>query len=207
MFDTSKPHEIHILSGKEKAVLLRYPTDEELCERTRRLKTIRRTLGGGRTQFEMLNLAEVNAELFEKVRLAQSQNGHEETFDAAEASRCIEKLLFTKVLSIEREGDGFLIEMRVPGPQKGGITVTHALRMPTQKDILDYRRASARSIDGRRHTDIRLSLEPTQQLYDRLVTRTDGYGESHIPIHHKDAVILEIVQQMEADSDDFDPEE
>ena len=204
MFDTSKPFEVHILSGGEKAVTLRYPTDEELCERTRRLKTVRRSLGGGRSQFEITNMAEVNADLFSKIRL--SQNGHAETFDDAEASRFIDKLLRVDVEDISREGDGFRVDLRVAGG-KGGLKVAHVLRMPTQKDILEYRRASARSIDGRRHTDIRLSLEPTQALYEKLVARLEGYGETRVPVHHKDAVILEIVQQMETDSDDLDPEE
>ena len=148
MFDQSKEFIVKILSGGEKVCTVRYPTDEEWCARTRAQKAIRHILGRGRTEYEVHNAEEADAELFAKLR--KDQDGPE--FDSAEAAKVIERLERCQVLDAEREGDRFRIEMRVAGGR-----VVHALRIPTQKDVLEYGRASVRAVDSRRQQEIRLA--------------------------------------------------
>lgn len=56
-----------ILSGGEKTCTVRYPTDEEWCAWARQQRTMRHFLGRGKSQSEDVNLAQINAELFEGI--------------------------------------------------------------------------------------------------------------------------------------------
>lgn len=169
MFDPTKEFLVKILSGTEKACRVRYPPDEEWCARTRRQKAVRRLLGRGRSQYEVAGTEESDAALLAKIRL--DNDGAE--FDAAEAAKVIERLERCQVLDIERAGDRFRIEMRVAGGR-----VAHFLKIPTQKDVLDYGRASV-----------------------------EGYANPEaVPIVHKDVAVVELLAQVEAFQEEDEPE-
>jgi hypothetical protein len=199
MFDQSREFIVKILSGGEKVCTVRYPTDEEWCTRTRAQKAIRHILGRGRTQYEVHNAEEADTELFAKIR--KDQDGSE--FDSAEAAKVVERLERCQVLDAEREGDRFRIEMRVAGGR-----VVHVLKIPTQKDVLEYGRASVRAVDSRRQQEIRLALEPSADLWTKVCGSVEGYANAEgVPIVHKDVAIVELLAQVEAAQEEDDPED
>jgi hypothetical protein len=75
--------------------------------------------------------------------------------------------------------------------------------MPSQKEILDYRRAAVSVVDGRRRQEIRINLRAAGDLYDKLKTGVDGYV-SEVPIIHKSAVVSELLATFRSEEDDED---
>jgi hypothetical protein len=197
VFDATKPFVVPILSGGEKRCEVRFPSDEEWCAWARAQRTIRRFLGRGKSQSEDLNLAEINADLFAKIRV--DKDGPE--FDQAEAGVVIGRIERCVVTGIEREGINYRIEMKVPGAR-----VVHVLRMPTAKEMQDHERASVSVVAARRSVETRAFLEPSGDLYDKLHVSDEGYAGSIVPIIHKSAAVSEVLAQLAIESDEEDPE-
>jgi hypothetical protein len=110
----------------------------------------------------------------------------------------LEKCQATKA---DRVGDTFRIETTV----RGAKTV-HTLRIPTEQESRDYGDAALDRINGRRNFELRISLEPSGALYDKLLKSVEGYANDAVPIVHKDAVVAEVlIQVQEALEDDDDP--
>jgi hypothetical protein len=99
-----------IVSGEEKRAFVRFPTDAECCDRSRKQKQIRRFLGRDKSQLEVPNSREADAELFEKI--VKDKNGSE--FDKSEAAAVVSRLERCKITNTERVGNTFRISMTVP---------------------------------------------------------------------------------------------
>jgi len=200
MFNSQAEFQVKILSGGEKSCLLRWPTDREWADVTRKRKVFRESIGRGKSQSRVLGVESSAAELFAKIRL--DQDG--EVFDEAEASAAISKLERCRVVSCEREGNVYRITMNAPGGQ-----VVHLLKIPLQSDLMSFSRAAAPPIiEGRRSQEIRTFLEPSGELWAKIGTAESGYAEgSGVPIVHKDAAITELLVQLDlANEDGADPE-
>ena len=190
MFDTQQNFTISIQSGGPKKATVRWPTDQELCDRIRKFKSVRRDVGQGMTHFDIINLEQVEMELFGKIRIDEESG---DPFDEYEASDFLSKLLQAESGVIHRNGSNtYEAEIVVYGG-----TVKHRLRMPTQRDIVEYRREAMRTLQGRRHTDVRMSLEPVLRLWDKLQAGVEGYAEgSGIPANHKERAVLDVMDEM-----------
>jgi hypothetical protein len=196
LFNPSAEFVVPIMSGGRKECKVRFPSDAEWCERSRAQRSVRTTLGRGKSQYQVTNAEEVNEALFAKIRL--DTDGPE--FDAAEASKVIERLERCDVVACERIGDQFRIDTRV----LGGIVTSHVANIPRQKDVLEFGRSSVRSIDSRRTTEVRVVLEPSTELYKKVAVSSEGYAAA-VPIIHQDTVLVELLYQVEAALED--PEE
>lgn len=194
-FDTARQFQISILSGGEKACVVRYPTDEEWCAWARAQRTVRHFLGRGKSHSEDVDLPKINAELFAKIRI--DKDGPE--FDDAEAGMVIGRIERCAVATVEREGINYRIEMKVPGARVG-----HVLRMPTAKEMQDHERGSTSVVAARRSVETRAFLEPSGALYDKLHISHDGYSGA-VPIVHKSAAVSEVIAQLAIEADE-DPE-
>jgi len=187
VFDTTAEFSVSIRSGGQKTCRLRWPTDDEFCDRTRARKTVRRASGRGQGSIEVTNAAEVDAELFDKVRLDTDGPA----FDEFEKSKALARLERCEVIESELAGDEFHVTLAVPGGE-----TRHILRVPMQKDVVEYGRQSVRVVDtGRRSQSINVALEPAGALYDKVMVKTEGYGGS-VPITHKEAAIQELLQSL-----------
>jgi len=195
MFDAGREFEISILSGGNKTCTVKYPSDDQWCAWARAQRTIRHFLGRGKSQSEDVDLPKINAELFRKIRT--DKDGPE--FDDAEAGMVIGRVERSQVTGIEREGNNYRVEMKVPGAR-----VTHVLRMPTAKEMQDHEKASTSVVAARRSVETRAFLEPSGALYDKLHVSHAGYA-ADVPIVHKSAAVSEVVAQLAIEADD-DPE-
>jgi hypothetical protein len=122
-FDTSKSFEVildHI--SPEKRCSVRYPTDAEWCERSRRRRVVRHLLSGKMVQVAD-NIRQLNVEMFEKIRLIdQVDPGLTER----EITDVIDDLEVGRIASVTREGGLFRITFATLVCE-----TVHVLRAPT----------------------------------------------------------------------------
>ena len=171
-----------------KTVRVRFPSDEEWAERQRRRKVIIKNLGRGMSETTVANKEEADAALLAKLRLEP-----EPELDAFEAMNVIEQLGQAEVEDVEQEGGTFRVLVRV----LGGMT-PHVLKMPSAKDVFDYRRGFARVLDlpyGKQELSINLNCAGT--LYKKLCVSTEGY-EGDVPLMHQAVAVKAAVDAMES---------
>jgi len=189
MFHSQKEIHVQLRSAEgARTVKVRFPNDEEWIERQRRRKIIIKHLGRGTSETTIPNAEEVDAALLAKIRL---DDGDE--LDAYEASRIIEQLSQAEVDDVVAEGGAFRVVLRVPG----GTTV-HVLRMPSAKDVIEYRRGFARILDlpfNRQELTVNLAAAGT--LYQKLCQTSEGYAGA-VPIIQQAVAVKAAIDALEA---------
>jgi len=189
MFDSQKEIHVQLRSAEgARTVRVRFPNDEEWIERQRRRKIIIKHLGRGTSETTIPNAEEVDAALFAKIRL---DDGDE--LDAYEASRIVEQLSLAEVDDVVVEGAAFRVLLRVPG----GTTV-HVLRMPSAKDVIEYRRGFARILDlPFNRQELTVNLAAAGALYQKLCQTREGYAGA-VPIIHQAVAVKAAIDALEA---------
>lgn len=173
-----------------RTVRVRFPTDEEWIERQRRRKVIVKQLGRGISETTIPNSEDADAALLAKIRVAEPDAPEVDPF---EASRVIEQLGQAEVDDVAQIGDGFEVTLRALGG-----TVTHSLRMPSAKDVFDYRRGLARVLDlPYNRQELIINLAPAGALYRRLGQAADGYA-GDVPIIHQAVVVKAAIDALDA---------
>jgi hypothetical protein len=179
-----------------KTVRVRFPSDEEWAERQRRRKIVIKQLGRGISETTVPNSEDVEAALLAKIRV---EDGPE--IDPFEASRIIEQLSQAEVDDVVQVGDAFRVTLRVLGG-----TVTHLLRMPSAKDVFEYRRGFARVLDlPFSKQELTINLAAAGALYKKLITGTEGYA-GDVPIIHQAVAVKAAIDALDAGfQEDRDP--
>jgi hypothetical protein len=189
VFDTNRPITLRIqAAGGLKTVRVRFPSDEEWRERQRRRKVIIKQLGRGVSETIVSGGEEADAALLAKIR-----EGEGPEVDPFEASRVIEQLSYAEVDDVVQEAEGFRVSLRVVGG-----TVTHMLKMPSAKDVFDYRRGFARVLDlPYNRQELTINLGAAGDLYRKLLVSTEGYaGEA--PVIHQAVAVKAAIDALEA---------
>jgi len=191
VFDAARPVALNLRTpAGVKTVRLRFPTDEEWIERQRRRKVIVKQLGRGISETTIPNSEDADAALLAKIRVPEPDAPEEDPF---EASRVIEQLGQAEVDDVAQMGDGFEVTLRVLGG-----TVTHSLRMPSAKDVFEYRRGFARVLDlPYNRQELIINLAPAGTLYRRLVQAADGYA-GEVPIIHQAVAAKAAIDALDA---------
>jgi hypothetical protein len=172
-----------------KTVRVRFPTDEEWIERQKKRKVIVKQLGRGVSETTIPDSAEADAALLAKIRVPE-ENAPE--VDAFEASRIIEQLSQAEVDDVAQEGDGFRVTMRVLGG-----TVSHVLRMPSAKDVFEYRRGFARVLDlPYNRQELIINLAPAAALFKKLIEASGGYA-GDVPIIHQAVAVKAAIDALD----------
>ena len=190
VFDASRPIAINLRTpAGVKTVRVRYPSDEEWIERQRRRKAIIKQLGRGMSETTVANGEDVDAAMVAKIRSEETPE-----IDPFEAMKVIEQLAQADVDDVVPEGDSFRITLRVLG-----ATTIHLLKMPSQKDVVDHRRAFARVLDlpyGRQ--ELRINIAPVAALYKKLVVSSEGYA-GEVPIVHQAVAVKAAIDALDAE--------
>ncbi len=191
IFDAARPVALNLRTpAGVKTVRVRFPTDEEWTERQRRRKVIVKQLGRGISETTIQNSEDADAALLAKIRLAEPDAPEVDPF---EASRVIEQLGQAEVDDVAQVGDGFEVTLRVLGGP-----VTHSLRMPSAKDVFEYRRGFARVLDlPYNRQELIINLAPAGALYKRLVQAADGYA-GDVPIIHQAVAVKAAIDALDA---------
>jgi len=138
------------------------------------------------------NAEEVDAALFRKIR---TDEGDE--VDAYEASRIVEQLSQAEVDDVVAEAGAFRVLLRVPG----GTTV-HVLRMPSAKDVVEYRRGFARILDlPFNRQELTVNLAAASTLYQKLCQTSEGYAGA-VPIIHQAVAVKAVIDALDAGLDE-----
>jgi len=189
MFDSNRQIEIQLRSAEgTRTVKVRFPTDEEWIDRQRRRKIVIKQLGRGVSETTVANAEEADAALLAKIRVDEGPE-----IDPYEASRIIEQLGLAEVDDVVAEGAEFRVVLRVPGG-----TTAHLLRMPSAKDVIEYRRGFARILDlPFNRQELTVNLAAAGALYQKLVQTTEGYTGA-VPIIHQAVAVKAAIDALEA---------
>ncbi len=191
VFDAARPVALNLRApGGVKTVRVRFPTDEEWIDRQRRRKVIVKQLGRGISETTIPSSEDTDAALLAKIRVAEPDAPE---VDAFEASRVIEQLGQAEVDDVAQVGDGFEVTIRVPGG-----TVTHLLRMPSAKDVFEYRRGFARVLDlPYNRQELIINLAPAGVLYKKLAQAAEGYA-GDVPVIHQAVAVKAAIDALDA---------
>ena len=191
VFDAARPVALNLRTpAGVKTVRVRFPTDEEWIERQRRRKVIVKQLGRGISETTIPNSEDADAALLAKIRVPEQDAPEVDPF---EASRVIEQLGQAEVDDVVQMGDGFEVTLRVLGG-----TVAHSLRMPSAKDVFEYRRGFARVLDlPYNRQELIINLAPAGTLYKRLVQEAEGYA-GEVPIIHQAMAVKAAIDALDA---------
>lgn len=197
VFDATRPVAINLRTPEGlKTIRVRFPSDAEWTERQRRRKVIIKQLGRGVSETTV-----ANAEDGEAALLARIREGEEPAVDAFEASRIMDQLSQAEVDDVVQAGDAFRISTRV----LGGVTA-HILKMPSAKDVFEYRRSFARILDlPFNRQELTINLAAAGALYKRLSLGAEAYA-GEVPIIHQAVAVKAAIDALEAGlQEDRDP--
>lgn len=191
VFDAARPIALQLRTPAGlKTVRVRFPNDEEWIERQRKRKVIVKQLGRGVSETTIPNSEDADAALLARIR-APEENAPE--VDAFEASRIIEQLSQAEVDDVVQVGDAFRVTLRVLGG-----TVTHLLKMPSAKDVFEYRRGFARVLDlPYNRQELIINLAPAGTLYKRLAQAAEGYA-GEVPVIHQTVAVKAAIDALDA---------
>jgi hypothetical protein len=106
--------------------------------------------------------------------------------------KVVEQLSLTEVDDVIPDGDTFKVTLRVLG-----ATTVHLLRMPSAKDVFEYRHGFARLLDlpfGRQ--EVTINIGSAAALYKKLVTPTEGCA-GDVPIIHQAVAVKAAIDAMD----------
>ena len=191
VFDAARPIALQLRTPAGlKTVRVRFPNDEEWIERQRKRKVIVKQLGRGVSETAIPNSEDADAALLTKIRVPE-ENAPE--VDAFEASRVIEQLSQAEVDDVVQVGDAFRVTLRVLGG-----TVTHLLKMPSAKDVFEYRRGFARVLDlPYNRQELIINLAPAGALFKRLAQTAEGYA-GEVPVIHQAVAVKAAIDALDA---------
>lgn len=171
------------------------------------------------------NTNETNVTVDEKVDakiLGEIMVSGDEIEDAADAGYVLDQISTVEVLDSRRESSEIRVFLKVLGgitfeDGKGNtvakaiqLPVEHLLRIPSQRQINEYRRSNSRIIQLPHNVrELRLIMDPAGPLYDALKSETLGYAPgSAIPLSHKYQVVSELLAALdrEMSGEAIDPE-
>jgi len=199
VFDTTRQVAMQLRTPDGvKTVRVRFPSDEEWTERQRRRKIVIRQLGRGISETTVPSSEDVDAALLAKIRVPEEAPIEVDPF---EASRIIEQLSQAEVDDVVQAGDAFRVTLRVLGG-----TVTHLLKMPSAKDVFEYRRGFARVLDlPFNKQELTINLAAAGALYKKLVQSTEGHV-GDVPIIHQAVAVKAAIDALDAGfQEDRDP--
>jgi hypothetical protein len=190
MFDAKQPITIHLRTPDGvKSICVRFPTDEEWIDRQKKRKVIVKQLGRGVSETTIPDSAEADAALLAKIRLPEESAPE---VDAFEASRIIEQLSQSDVDDVVQEGDAFRVMLRVPGG-----SVAHILKMPSARDVFEYRRGFARVLDlPYNRQELTINLAPAAALFKKLLESSEGYT-GDVPIIHQAVAVKAAIDALD----------
>lgn len=191
VFDASRPVTVNLRTPDGmKTVRVRFPTDEEWIDRQRKRKVIVKQLGRGVSETTIPDSQDVDGALLAKIRVGENDAP---VVDPFEASRVIEQLSQAEVDDVVSIGDGFRVTLRVLGG-----TVSHELRMPSAKDVFEYRRGFARVLDlPYNRQELVINLAPAATLFKKLIQTSEGYA-GEVPIIHQAVAVKAAIDALDA---------
>jgi hypothetical protein len=193
-FDASQPITINLKStGGGKFITVRYPTDAEWMERQKERKVIVKQIGRMSKTIPP-DSSDYDEKMFAKIRTDSDGPG----VDGYEAMHILEQLSQCDIDDVVREGTGYRVTMRI----LGGLQTSDLIKMPSAKDIFDYRRAFVESLDlPNSKQRLTINLQAAADLHKKLSESTMGYAGA-MPIIHQAIAIRAAIDETESEDKD-----
>jgi len=192
MFDSKKEIIAKIPSENGyREIVCTFPTDAAWALRSSKSKFATKSIGRGKTVNERVGSFEPDLDCAKTIT--------KDDLDMYEASNLLAKLGRADVVESCREGNQFIIELKVLG---GSIT-KHILRMPSVKESHSYHTNTFSRVNDRNSSIVAVKLEPSGTLYDALLIKNEGYV-GDVPLIHKSEIISELITLMAREEEDED---
>lgn len=196
VFDRGGEFEFHL--RRDRKVIVGYPTDEDLAQRERNVKSF---YAKGSALVQQEGREEADEALFAKILKGEVTQGGKPIDASSEiAEEVLGRLMKCSAGVPEQTATGY----RIPLTVAAGIQTVHDLNEPTvkQKRKLQDR---ALILGDMRHGRQRAIGNPAAEVdfYDSLFIASEGYsgGKESIPANHKSAAIKAMLDQIKAEED------
>jgi hypothetical protein len=197
VFDAVRTFTVPLIDGRK--IEVHYPNDKQLERFKGSIKVLIKDLGRGKQETTTVRQEGFDAKLLEELR----EPG--EPVDSAEATYILERITEAIVTDVQREGPAYRVFVHVPG-----ALTEHVLKLPTQGQIVEHRRASAKYVTlPFSMREFRINYGHAASLYEELCEETVGYAQgTKVPINHKSVAIDAALDAIERDlatesSEDF----
>jgi hypothetical protein len=187
LFDSTKPFNVEIHSGKIRKCILKFPTDAQWIERTKAQRIVQTDLGRGKSQSATTPIERFDEQLFQKLLIETSDE-----FDEYEASLAVDRLAKCEIIEHEEVGNN---QVKISAEVFGGAVITVVFDHPRRRLVAEYSAAVAKKTFQRGGSEIRVFLEPANPFFKATFVSAEGYAEgSEIPIVHKDTLVTELAR-------------
>lgn len=192
-----------------KSAILRLPTPEEEIKYFSAQRVLHQDLGRGTGEWRDLDTPKADLALFKSVRTDKGSGANGDysppvEFDEAEAKYALTLLLKHQVLSCERIGDTYVVELAT----LFGHT-SHTVRLPYHIERQEHEKTVSKPREMPNGiTEYRRPIEVQIKLYDAIIQSVDGYAnpvKESVPPHHKRAVIYSVLGALASSAPDLDP--
>jgi hypothetical protein len=195
VFDREKPFPLK-LTRQKKSVVVRFPTDDELARRERRVRTFKKS---GTSQQITEGVEEAHLEFARSLRISGDE------IDLSISDRVSELILRVVPEPPIPVAEGYEISMEV----MIGYQTRHTLREPTEAEMRKHEENAIWLGPWRyRRQEVRVVLSEYKATYDKLCKKVEGYsgGAESVPSTHKAMVVTALINQIrEEEEGDVDP--
>jgi len=190
MFNTADTITISLrVAGVGKTdVTVRWPTDDEWATHRKRSRLLMRQLGRGASEYDN-DTANADLKLYETIKL----NGAP-PLSTGEATVVIRTIAKAEVTKAELGADEAEAELQILTGR-----VNHTLRIPTLDEVRKLNKSTKYITLQYNTQEVRSSVEAGAALYDACGGKADGYAGA-VPNIHKDAVIRQVINEIEQES-------
>lgn len=204
LYGETKEYAFTIPNPRKRAVL-RLPEPAEMLDYLRAQKSLRKDLGRGKIKSQSIPTPKADLALFEKIRLPEPEGITPAPFDEFEARAAIRRITSHEVDGSEHKGDSVIVTMRWDfwGPFSG--ETAHTLQIPTMEQVESFQRSMAAGVlqIANGQLEVRALPDPAVDLYDSLQPQFTGYApDTPVPPHHKNSIVMELLQAINAMVDD-----
>ncbi len=193
VFDAERPFKIrHLTPEGIKIVDMKFPSDDDWCERESRRKSIISFDGSG----DIKTTREEPDE--EEIALVKRLCPELVDVDPDEAGRLLDQLAFVELTNEETIIQGNRLTVRLDVLQAKTV---HVFRMPTAKELEKFKVLAhdQKNISKRKVASVR-NFRFIQRLYSDMKDRCEGYS-GEVPIIHQFAAVVAVFAALETDLD------
>lgn len=190
---------IPLIDGRK--VIVRFPSDKQLEQRTQSVKVLTKSEGDVKRTWT------ARKEGFDRQLLDALLEKDEATGEItdADATKVLDRLTEAVATDAVKEGATYRVTLRLPR-----MKVEHVFRIPTQQQVMDYDQSLSNGLVVRHGIqEFKITYGQASYLYDDLLEETEGYkDQTKIPISHKSVAISALLSAIERDlsadaSEDF----
>jgi hypothetical protein len=196
-FDINQPVKLKVIRPDgDVTITLRFPTDEEWIERSRRRKIRSRNLGNGKTQSIQNPPDSHNAELVNGLRVGECAE-----VDLHEAKRILDRISTAAIDGdITREGANLRIPLKILG-----VSTVHIIRIPTERERGEFLQMSGVPTISQGNIDTYgFNLGGAADLYPKLRKDAIGYT-GNVSVVHALAILNAAFEFIDQEIEGEDP--